>query len=74
MTQEMIRALPDRELTQVITWAQDEAMVRENKRKHDTIAKIKELAGAVGVSVTINGKRGRPPKAKTEPTTSGGTK
>jgi hypothetical protein len=71
MTQEAVRALPDKELTQVIAWAQDEALVRENKRKHDTIARIKELAGAVGVSITIHGKRGRPQKAKTEPATGG---
>jgi len=64
MTQEMIRALADKDLGQVIAWAQDEAAAREDKRRHDTIAKIKELAGAVGVSVTINGKRGRPPKTK----------
>jgi hypothetical protein len=64
MTQEMIKALPDRDLSQVIAWAQEEVTVRAEKRRHDTIAKIKELAGAVGVSVTINGKRGRPSKGK----------
>ena len=66
MPQELVRALSDRDLSQVIAWAQNEEALRAEKRKHDTIAKIKELAGAVGVSVTINGKRGRPPKTKAE--------
>jgi hypothetical protein len=64
MTQEMIKALPDKDLTQVIAWAHDEVTVRAEKRRHDTIAKIKELAGAEGILLTINGKRGRPPKGK----------
>jgi hypothetical protein len=64
MTQEMVRALADKDLSQVIAWAQDELGARAEKRRHETIAKIRELAGAVGVSVTINGRRGRPPKGK----------
>ena len=64
MTQEMVRALADKDLSQVIAWAQDELGARAEKRRHETIAKIRELAGAVDVSVTINGRRGRPPKAK----------
>ncbi len=64
MTQETVRALEDKELEQVIAWAQEELRARAEQRKHDTIAKIKALAGTVGVSITINGKRGRPPMAK----------
>jgi hypothetical protein len=64
MTQETVQALADKDLTQVIAWAQDEQRVRAEQRKHDTIAKIKEMAGAA--SVTIHGKRGRPQKAKTD--------
>ncbi len=64
MTQETVRALADKELTQVIAWAQDEQRARAEQRKHDTIAKIKEMAGAAGISVSIHGKRGRPQKAK----------
>jgi hypothetical protein len=60
MNQETLRTLADKELSQVILWAQDELREREEKRKQDTIAKIKELAGSVGVQITINGKRGRP--------------
>jgi hypothetical protein len=40
--------------------------VRGEQRKHDTIAKIKEMAGAAGISVSIHSKRGRPQKAKPE--------
>jgi hypothetical protein len=43
----------------VVGWAQEEIRARAEKRKQDTIAKIKELAGAVGVSVIIDGQRGR---------------
>ena len=32
-------------------------------RKQETIAKIKELAGAINVTVAIGGVRGRPSKA-----------
>ena len=60
MTQDAVRALNDDELTQVISWAQAEIKARAERRKQETIAKIKELANAVGVSVTIAGGRGRP--------------
>ena len=66
MTQEMVRALVDNDLAQVIAWAQDEQRARVEQRKLDTIAKIKQMAGAAGISVSIHSKRGRPPKAKTE--------
>jgi hypothetical protein len=74
MTQETIRTLSEKDLSQVITWAQDELKVRADQRKHDTIAKIRELAGAVGVSVTINGRRGRPPKLKADTASAKGVK
>lgn len=60
MTQETVRALPDADLMQVVAWAQAEIKARTEKRKQETIAKIKELAGTVGVSVAIGGLRGRP--------------
>ncbi len=71
MTQDMVRALADMELTQVIAWVQDEQRVRAEQRKHDTIAKIKEMAGAAGISVSIHRKRGRPQKGKPEAATAG---
>jgi len=62
MTIETVRALSDSDLSQVVAWAQAEVKARAEKRKQETIAKIKELAGAVGVSVAIGGVRGRPRK------------
>jgi hypothetical protein len=66
MTQETLRALTDAELSQVVAWAQQEINARTEKRKQEAIAKIKELAGAVGVTVAIGGVRGRPAKIKPE--------
>jgi len=60
MTIETVRALSDGDLSQVVAWAQAEIKARAEKRKQETIAKIKELAGAVGVTVAIGGVRGRP--------------
>lgn len=60
MTQEAIKALTDGELSQIVAWGQAEIKARTERRKQETIAKIKELAGAVGVSVVIGGVRGRP--------------
>jgi hypothetical protein len=67
MTQEAIRALTDGELSQVVAWAQVEIKARTERRKQETIAKIKELAGTVGVSVAIGGVRGRPVKSGHKP-------
>ncbi len=58
-----VRVLPDDELAQVIVWATQERDARTEKRKQDTIARIKEMAASVGVAVSISGQRGRPPKA-----------
>jgi hypothetical protein len=66
MTRETVCALPDDDLSQVALWAQEEIKARAEKRKQETIAKIKELAGAVGVTVAISGARGRPAKIKPE--------
>ena len=60
MTQDMVKALNDGELVQVIAWAQGEQKARIEKRKRETIAKIKELANRVGLSLNIRGTRGRP--------------
>ena len=68
MTQETVRAWEDAELVLVIAWAEDERRGREQKRKQDTIAKIKEMAGAAGISVSIHGKRGRPSHKPEVPT------
>lgn len=64
MTLENVKALSDSELAQVIAWAQEEVKARAEKRKQETIAKIKELAGSVGVRVAIGGVRGRPSQVR----------
>lgn len=60
MTQDMVKAFSDAELVQVIAWAQGEQKARTERRKQETIAKIRELAESVGVPVSIGATRGRP--------------
>ncbi len=60
MTQEAIKALSDAELEQVLAWGEQEKKDRVAKRKQETIAKIRELAQEVGVSINFVGRRGRP--------------
>lgn len=61
-----IKALPDSELAQFRAAVETEQKERAEKRKQETIAKIKELARSIEVDVKIAGVRGRPPKAKEE--------
>jgi hypothetical protein len=65
MTQETVKALSDADLSQVITWAQDEIKTRTEQRKQEAIAKIKALASQAGVFVSIAGVRGRPARIRT---------
>jgi len=65
MTQDTVKALSDADLSQVITWAQEEIKTRTERRKQDAIAKIKALASQVGVTVSIAGVRGRPARIRT---------
>jgi hypothetical protein len=60
MTQEGVKALSDSELVQVEGWVKDEQKARAERKKRETIAKIKELAQVAGVQVAIGGARGRP--------------
>ena len=71
MTLETVKALSDADLSQVALWAQSEIKTRAERRKQETIAKIKEMAGAVGVSVAIGGVRGRPARGSAKPTAKG---
>lgn len=64
MTRDMVKALPDGELAQVVAWAQEEQKERAEKRKQDTIARIRDLARSIDVNIRIEGTRGRPPKAE----------
>jgi hypothetical protein len=59
-----LKALSDSDLAQFRTAAEAEQKEHAEKRKQETIAKIKELARSIEVDVRIAGVRGRPPKAK----------
>lgn len=64
MTLEAVKALSDSEIEQVIAWGQAELKSRTERRKAETIAKIKQLAGSVGVRIAIGGVKGRPARVK----------
>lgn len=55
-----VRAMSDADLARFVLAAQAEIAARERKRKEDAIAKIRALAGEAGLSVAIEGARGRP--------------
>lgn len=61
-----IKTLSDSDLGQFRAAAETEQKERAERRKQQTIAKIKELARSVDVDVKIAGMRGRPPKTKEE--------
>jgi|NGEPerStandDraft_6_1074524.scaffolds.fasta_scaffold63142_1 hypothetical protein len=61
-----LKALSDSDLAQLRAAAESEQKERAEKRKQETIAKIKELARSIEVDVRIAGVRGRPPKGKEE--------
>jgi hypothetical protein len=63
ITDEAIRSLTDEELNRVVDSGKQEQKARAERKKQETIARIRELAGAVGVRVAIGGARGRPVKA-----------
>jgi hypothetical protein len=63
---EAIKSLPDDELARFVEAGKDEQSARAEHRKQQTIAKIKELAGSVGVRIAIAGARGRPAKVKAD--------
>jgi hypothetical protein len=68
MTQEMVKALNDGELVKVIAWAEDEQKARADKRKQETLAKIKQLARSIDIGIKIEGTRGRPRRANSHST------
>jgi hypothetical protein len=63
ITVEAIKMLPDDELDRFIAAAADEKKARTERKKQETIARIRQLAGSVGVRIAIGGVRGRPVKA-----------
>jgi hypothetical protein len=64
VTIDAIRSLSDDELDRFITSGADEKKARTERRKQETIAKIRELAESVGVPVSFGGARGRPKNAR----------
>lgn len=64
MKLEDLKVINDEDLERLKTAVEDEQQERAERRKRDAIAKIKEVAGAVGLSVHIEGQRGRPTKLK----------
>ena len=64
MTKDDIKALNDKQLEEVNGWTDEERRERAEKRKQETIAKIRELAGSIDMPIKL-GTRGRPPKPKT---------
>ena len=56
----LLHTLNDAELAAFVAAGQVEIATREKRRKEEAIAKIRELAGAAGLSVAIEGARGRP--------------
>lgn len=64
VTTESMKSLSDEELDRLIDAGTKEKHAREERRKQETIARIKELAGTISVTVTIGGSRGRPKSGK----------
>lgn len=63
-TIESVKSLSDEELDRLIDAGMKEKQAREERRKQETIARIKELAGTISVTVTIGSTRGRPKGGK----------
>jgi hypothetical protein len=59
VTIEAIKSLLDDDLDRFIDSGMEEKRVRAERRKQETIARIKELAESVGVAVAIGRTRGR---------------
>jgi hypothetical protein len=72
ITAEVIKSLSDDELARFVEAGKGEQKARAERKKQETIARIKELAGTVGVRVAIGGARGRPVKARAKTTGAAG--
>jgi hypothetical protein len=64
VTIDAIRSLSDEELERFIDAGVEEKRARAERHKQETIARIKELAGPIGLVITIGGVRGRPKGGK----------
>jgi hypothetical protein len=72
MKKEDIQALADEQLELVSVWADAEKKARTERTKQQTIARIKEMASAVGIMVSIQSPRGRPGKTRGAATVNSG--
>ncbi len=55
-----IKDLSDHDLERLVEDGKAELAARDKRRKEDTIARIRAMASDAGLSVSINGARGRP--------------
>lgn len=55
-----VKAMSDGDLVKFAALISAEVALRERQRKDEAIAKIRALAGEAGLSVSIDGARGRP--------------
>jgi plasmid stabilization system protein ParE len=65
MTQDTIRNLTDAKLQQAKAWIAQEEKDRTQRRKRETIAKIRELAQNAGVTVIFEEVRGETKSSET---------
>lgn len=64
VTTETIKSLSDNELDRLGDAVMEEKRARKERHKQETIARIRELAGVIGVTVSIGAARGRPKNGK----------
>ena len=64
VTIESVKNLSDDELDRLMKTATEEKEAREERHKQETIARIRELADVIGVTVSIGAARGRPKNGK----------
>lgn len=55
-----IKDLSDHDLERLVENGKAELAARDKRRKEDTIARIRAMASDAGLTVSINGARGRP--------------
>lgn len=59
-----ITTMSDTDLATFAAAAQAELESRRQKRRDDAIARIRAMAGEAGLTVAIEGARGRPPRTR----------
>lgn len=64
ITPDTIKSLSDEELDRFISAGERERADRAERKRQETIVRIRELADTVGIQVAITGAKGRRAKAK----------